>query len=136
MTEHYVAVSTVAALIGVILITFFFRSHATRTRVNPAINHSGGSRGVKREDHSQQADVSVAKESDFPSDWFTSSEIFNLETRAIFCKVCLISCSIRNRRILILETYKTSPGSSSRIRRASRNQATITRFPCQTMPFS
>jgi hypothetical protein len=90
MTEHYVVASTVAALIGVISITFFVKSHATRTRINPAINNPEESRPPKIENHSQQADVSVAKESDFPSDWFTSSEIFNLETRAIYCKVSFI----------------------------------------------
>lgn len=96
MTEHYVAASTVAALIGVVSITFFFRSHVTETKVNPAINRPEESKQLKREDDSQQVDVSVAKESDFPSDWFTSSEIFNLETRAIFCKVCLTSSLLSN----------------------------------------
>jgi hypothetical protein len=87
MTEHYVVAFTVAALIGVISITFFFKSHATRRRIVPVINHS---EELKTGNHSQQADVSVAKESDFPSDWFTSSEVFNLETRAIYCKVGFI----------------------------------------------
>lgn len=90
MMEQYVVASTVAALVGVISITFFFRSHVTRIREAPEIDHSEEPECLRIENDSQQTAVSVAKESDFPSDWFTSSEIFNLETRAIYCKVGLL----------------------------------------------
>lgn len=88
MTEDisFPAASLAGFLVGIVTIFLFTRyftlSSGNNVSEKPLENETAAQ---KIEGSNQQ--LLVTKESEFPHDWFTSTQTFDLETRAIFSKV-------------------------------------------------